>query len=690
MVLSETYVILRPCIMAFSDHVILSNLGGVESHNLISILDIEDNEPQSIQHSSYYDTDSFKKLITNHNNIFSVLSLNIQSINAKFSELETFVEELQNSQFKFNVICLQECWIRDQSDTCTFQIPGYDCVAQGKSSSERGGLITYVDNLFQYEVIQSINEYELWEGQIIQVKGGCLRKEIIVGNIYRPPRTLREQTKQFINEFTSLVQDLDNTNFNIVLAGDYNLNLLKINENEICCEFFDLLTSHSLFPHITLPTRLTNGGGTLIDNLFCKLNKSIKKNTAGILLNQLSDHLPCFTLLETDIAHNSKTKFTRIFKQNDDVIQQIKNEINSSELHKNLDTSQTANPNASYNVIMNVIETARKKHMTGKFVKFNKYKHKKSKWITYGILKSIRFRDNLYKKLKLTNPVLREYEILYINLQTYNKILKRSIRVAKQLFLESTFNRYKFDIRNTWKTINEILSGNHKTTCFPNSLNINGNEITNQLHIATEFNVFFTNIGLNLSNHIAYSGEKDCEYYLKDNINCKFALNKVDEQYVSKIIDNLPNKASCGFDNISTLFLKQISPTIITPMTLLINQVFNTGIFPERLKLAKVIPVFKKGDSKLINNYRPISLLPVISKVLEKIIANQLSKYFEDNKLFNDNQYGFRTGLSTEYATIELTDRIISNMDRNEIPFSIFLDLSKAFDTLDHSILLQK
>ena len=122
----------------------------------------------------------------------------------------------------------------------------------------------------------------------------------------------------------------------------------------------------------------------------------------------------------------------------------------------------------------------------------------------------------------------------------------------------------------------------------------------------------------------------------------------------------------------------------------MINQVFNTGIFPERLKLAKVIPVFKKGDSKLINNYRPISLIPVISNVLEKIIANQLSQYFEDNKLFHDNQYGFRTGLSTEYATIELTDIILSNMDRNEIPFSICLDLSKAFDTLDHTIVLQK
>ena len=136
----------------------------------------------------------------------------------------------------------------------------------------------------------------------------------------------------------------------------------------------------------------------------------------------------------------------------------------------------------SYWKLLKLLE---KKHMTGKFVKFNKYKLKKSKWITYGILKSIRFRDNLYTKLKLTNPVLREYDILYTNLQTYNTILKRSIREAKQRFLESTFNRYKSDIRNTWKNINEILSRNHKTIYFPKSLNINGNEITNQLNIAT-------------------------------------------------------------------------------------------------------------------------------------------------------------------------------------------------------------
>ena len=106
MVILEMYVIFHLCIMAVSDHAILSNLGGFELNNLISILDIEDNEPHIIQHSLYYDIDSFKKLISNHNNIFSVLSLNIQSINANFSELETFAEELLNVQFKSNVICL--------------------------------------------------------------------------------------------------------------------------------------------------------------------------------------------------------------------------------------------------------------------------------------------------------------------------------------------------------------------------------------------------------------------------------------------------------------------------------------------------------------------------------------------------------------------------------------------------------
>ena len=159
------------------------------------------------------------------------------------------------------------------------------------------------------------------------------------------------------------------------------------------------------------------------------------------------------------------------------------------------------------------------------------------------------------------------------------------------------------------------------------------------------------------------------------------------------VINSLTNKSSVEIDGrpISTILLKCIAPSsIIKPLTLIINQIMKTGVFPNKMKLAKVIPIYKKDDPTQVTNYRPISRLPVLSKVVEKTIAKQLSEYFEENKLFNQNQYGFRTGHSTEHAALELVDKITFQKDNNETPINIFLDLSKAFDTIDHNILLDK
>ena len=483
---------------------------------------------------------------------------------------------------------------------------------------------------------------------------------------------------------------LEKYRLNINLAGDYSLNLLKINNDELCNEFFDLITSHSLLPQIPLPTRLSQTSGTLIDNILCKAHISIKPTTAGILLNKLSDHQPCFIILDITFCGCNNPKFIRKYVQLESVIDNINSDIRSSGLDDKIDTGMTADPNIGYSIIHDVIEKTKKTHMTSKLVKYNKYKHNKSKWITRGLLRSIRFRDNLYKKIKLTNPASREYETLRINLKTYNKILRTSICAAKKKFLAYTFDKYKGDIRNTWKSINEVLSKKGNKNTSPTSLNVNGNAITNTFEITNMFNTFFTNIGKEIANKIKYSGTKDFTYYLRNRQNQKFTLNEVNEQTVTRIIENIPAKNSCGYDHISSIFLKQITTSIIKPLTIVINQVLNNGIFPDKLKIAKVVPIFKSGDCALTNHFRPISLLPVISKVIEKIIYTQLSLYFESNKLFSDSQYGFRPNHFTEQATLELTDRIISAMDNNDVPIGIFLDLSKAFDTIDHAILLSK
>ena len=165
----------------------------------------------------------------------------------------------------------------------------------------------------------------------------------------------------------------------------------------------------------------------------------------------------------------------------------------------------------------------------------------------------------------------------------------------------------------------------------------------------------------------------------------------VTDEYVLEIIKSLKSKDSTGNDKISSKLLKQLAPTIHSILRLIINQSINTGIFPEQLKLAIVKPLFKnKGENCLFGNYRPISLLSTISKVFERVVFNQLYAYMDSNSLFLNSQYGFRKNHSTEQASLEFVDRIAKDIEAKKVPLSVFIDLSKAFDTLDHEILLKK
>ena len=210
------------------------------------------------------------------------------------------------------------------------------------------------------------------------MSGGGLPKTIVIGNIYRPPRMLVAQINKFINELTLQLQSIGKCK-NIIIAGDYNLNRLKINANNTCSDFFDTMIYQSLFPQITLPTRLSNTNATLIDNLFCKFDYAINKTNSGILLYDFSDHQPYFILLNikgTKSCQLTNTKHIKVYIPTKIAVRNIISNIDASDLLNKLDHHPTGNSNLTYKKIHDIVEQAQNKHMSGKRVKYNKYKHK--------------------------------------------------------------------------------------------------------------------------------------------------------------------------------------------------------------------------------------------------------------------------------------------------------------------------
>ena len=158
------------------------------------------------------------------------------------------------------------------------------------------------------------------------------------------------------------------------------------------------------------------------------------------------------------------------------------------------------------------------------------------------------------------------------------------------------------------------------------------------------------------------------------------------QKEISELIQKLPAKTSSGYDNISNVLLKDIGRYIVSPLTIIFNESLTMGIFPEVMKLADVVPLYKAKEKFLETNYRPISLLTTMSKILEKVVYNRVYKFLNDNNQLYENQYGFRNRHSCDTAVCD----VVSHLEANKTSIALFLDLSKAFDTLDHDLLLHK
>ena len=319
---------------------------------------------------------------------------------------------------------------------------------------------------------------------------------------------------------------------------------------------------------------------------------------------------------------------------------------------------------------------------------------------------SIRKRDCLYKQLINTKPDSPSYNIKKDRLHIHKTLLQKLIRKTKKEYYSNQFTKFSNDCKNTWKLLNQVAGRKAIKAALPSFFKqvVQGpkeqdkqNEpleiyFTTDGSIAEEFNTYFANVGPDLYKKIQYNGTKSVNSFLSNIINSRFEFQLVTDEEILDFIGTLEPKTSSGFDNLSAKTLKQIGPIIHSVIRLITNQSLTTGIFPSQLKVALVTPIYKgkNTDLNIFINYRPISLLPTISKIIEKIVHKQLYDYMTINGLFTNSQYGFRKKHSTEHAAMEFIDKTAQIIDKGQIPFSIFIDLSKAFDTLDHEILLRK
>ena len=268
----------------------------------------------------YFDDEHLIKCQQNNRNCFLIFILNCQNLNAKFDELKIQIETFRNNGCEISAFCLQETWLGEESDTSLLPIEGYTLISQGKMCSSHAGLAIYLNNKYKCKTVKVFEDSNIWEGQFLEITYQTTTKTIILGNVCRPPKDIKENYQTCIDEFANKLVYLNNNRNEVIIAGDCNIDLLKINDKPIISEYFDTITSHGFFPKITLPTRLSDHHGTLIDNCLCKLCTGFFKSISGILISNISDHFPYVILLENTQPVIAVPKFRHIKQHNPEEI----------------------------------------------------------------------------------------------------------------------------------------------------------------------------------------------------------------------------------------------------------------------------------------------------------------------------------------------------------------------------------
>ena len=364
--------------------------------NLIDIIGEDNIGITTLTESKYFNIEQLIDQLKSNKYSFNVLSLNCQSLNAKFDQLRILITRLEAEDINIAVICLQETWLTPTSNLNFYELPGYKFISQDSICSSHSGISIYVQDKYEYSMLPLYNENTIWQGQFLKITN-LDGKGVIVGNVYRPPSDLAQSHMVFCENMNNILCNLENQNSEVIICGDFNIDLLKVNIKKTTTDFYDMITSSGFFPKITLPTRITYHSSTLIDNIFCKLSSRLINSRAGIVDTHISDHLPIFICIENLICKEGVRKYVKQINNNVNDQLKFKHALASENILTHLETNLAIDPNNNYAKVEEILTRVKDETMPSKLVRFNKYKHKKSDWITNGILKSIKYKDKLYK-----------------------------------------------------------------------------------------------------------------------------------------------------------------------------------------------------------------------------------------------------------------------------------------------------
>ena len=586
--------------------------------------------------------------------------MNTRSLSLHFDEL---ISTLASLEINFDVIGVSETWNSFENPIKTnVEIPGYRNFSN-QSHSQNGGVGLYVksglDSIPRPDLGKDSSDFETVWVEVDKRNG----KNYLFCCAYRHPSSNLDSFTEYLQEILS---NPAVSSKQVFLLGDFNVDLLNYNSHTATINYVNFLFSKQFLPYIIHPSRVSDHSSTLIDNIFA--NISDDETISGNILTHITNHFPQFLIIKyAGISYKNLSYYQHDFSQlNAENLLNDLRDLDFAFLDDNL-----SNVDSKFNRLLSILDELIKSHVPLKKLSKSDIKFRNKPWINSKIQKMMRIRDRLLGKFRKNND--ESLKDLY---KKFRNRVSDSLTERKASYFHNYFLKNSNNMKQLWSGIKSVI--NIKKSSNINVINklkdSNGNITSDPAVIANLFNKFFVNVSHNITKNIPRTDKSPLNFMGERTSNSFFMAPSVPQE-ISEIISLLKTGKSLGPNSIPMKILKILCPLISASLSQIINESFQSGIFPEKMKLAKVIPLFKKGCPLTASNYRPISLLSVFSKITEKVIYKRLYKFLQIHEILYTLQFGFRESHSIDHALVSLTEAIKNSLDNGKFGCGIFIDL---------------